>query len=179
MTGRHRRRCRLGETRLDIRALFLAHQGEVRSYLSRTLRDADAAADLTQETFLRFVEHRGGDAEAVAQPRSYLFRMAYHLAVDYIRRRRREGISVLADEGWSSLPDERPSPEREVRGRDDLATVQAALLELPERSRQVFRAVRIDGLTYQAAARRLGISESSVQKHLARALLHVMKRLGG
>jgi len=86
---------------------------------------------------------------------------------------------VLADEGWSSLPDERPSPEREVRGRDDLATVQAALLELPERSRQVFRAVRIDGLTYQAAARRLGISESSVQKHLARALLHVMKRLGG
>lgn len=171
---------------MDIKALFLAHQAEVRAYLSRTLRDADAAADLTQETFLRFVEHggrnapeAGGDGTVVLQPRSYLFRMAYHLAIDHLRRRKREGISVLAEEGWSNLPDERPSPEQELWGRDDLARVQTALAELPERSRLVFRAVRIDGLTYQAAARRLGISESSVQKHLSRALVHVMTRLGG
>ncbi|MFO6377631.1 sigma factor-like helix-turn-helix DNA-binding protein, partial [Pseudomonas aeruginosa] len=36
---------------------------------------------------------------------------------------------------------------------------------------------RLEGLTHAEVARRLEISDSSVQKHLARALAHVMQAL--
>lgn len=163
--------------RVDIRALFVAHQAELRRYLSRTLRDTDAAADLTQETFLRFAE-QGQNVCAVRQPRAYLFRMAYHLAIDHLRRRNREQVIPVSEDAWRTLPDDSPTPEQQAKGRDDLMLLRQALQELPERTQQVFQAVKVHGLTYQAAARRLGISESSVQKHLTRALSHVMTRLG-
>ena len=44
------------------------------------------------------------------------------------------------------------------------------------RTRQVFVLNRVEGLSYDEIATRLGISVSSVQKHLARALQHVLQR---
>ncbi|MCO2365481.1 RNA polymerase subunit sigma-70 [Pseudomonas aeruginosa] len=49
--------------------------------------------------------------------------------------------------------------------------------ELPPRTREIFRLNRLEGLTHAEVARRLEISDSSVQKHLARALAHVMQAL--
>ena len=161
----------------DIRELFLAHRRELHAYLTRKLRNADTAADLTQETFLRFAECRGGDqGTVVANERSYLYRTAHNLAVDHLRREQRR----KTDTGESALDtvlDDGPSPDEIVSGHDELASVRAAILELPERTRQVFVLTRIEGLTYRQAAGRLEISDSSVQKHLAKATKHVMQRL--
>ncbi len=163
---------------MDLRRLFLAHGREVRAYLTRKLRDAETAADLTQETFLRFAEqHRpeSGGA-AVLHQRSYLYRTAHNLAVDHMRQRQRERTDLMPDDLLSCIADERPSPERQAAGHDELSRVRDALLELPERTRQVFALVRIEGLTYRETAERLDISDSSVQKHLAKAIKHVMQR---
>ena len=158
--------------------LFLAHRRELHAYLTRKLGDADTAADLTQETFLRFAEHVGGGSPtAITHERSYLYRMAHNLAVDYLRRKDREKAVAVSDDGSIDIPDERPSPERAVGSRNELAVVRAAMLELPERTRQIFVLARIEGLTYREVAERLRISDSSVQKHLARATKHVMQRL--
>jgi RNA polymerase sigma-70 factor (ECF subfamily) len=162
----------------DIRALFLAHRRELQAYLTRQLRDGEAAADLTQETFLRFAEQSGSSAAAaISQPRSYLYRTAHNLAVDHVRRQRRQRVDALAPRDIEGISDDRPSPERVAGGQSDVSVTRAALLELPERTRQVFVLTRMDGLTYAEAAQRLGISTSSVQKHLANAIRHVMVRL--
>lgn len=160
----------------DIGRLFLAHRREVQSYLTRKLRDSETAADLTQETFLRYAEqHQGGGA--VSHERSYLYRTAHNLAVDHVRRQQRERTDNVPDDALLHVAHDSPSPERTAAGRADLARVRAALLELPERTRQIFVLARIEGLTYAAVARRLDISESSVQKHLAKAVQHVMRRM--
>lgn len=52
-----------------------------------------------------------------------------------------------------------------------------AVAELPERTREIFRLNRLEGLTHAEVARQLGISDSSVQKHLSKALAYVMQRL--
>jgi len=160
----------------DIGRLFLAHGRELQAYLTRKLRDAETAADLTQETFLRYTEQHG-TGSAVAHRRSYLYRTAHNLAVDHIRREQRERTDAMADDMLAHIPHDQPSPEQAAIGRDELQRVRAALLELPERSRQVFVLARFEGLTYAAIARRLDISESSVQKHLAKAVQHVMRRM--
>ena len=161
----------------NIRALFLAHRRELHAYLTRKLRNADTAADLTQETFLRFAECRDGDPRTgVVNERSYLYRTAHNLAVDHLRRERRRKTDSSQSAIDAAL-DESPSPERIANARDELATVRAAILELPERTRRVFVLTRIEGLTYRQAAEQLHICDSSVQKHLAKATKHVMQRL--
>ena len=96
----------------DLKGLFLAHQRELQVYLTRKLGNAEAAADLTQETFLRFAEHRGSHPAAViSQERSYLYRTAHNLAVDHLRREIREKTDVVADSELTDVPDDSPSPE--------------------------------------------------------------------
>ncbi len=163
-------------TGADIKRLFLDHGRELRLYLTRKLRDAETAADLTQETFARFAEQSQGTV-AVTHERSYLYRTAHNLAVDHVRGLRRDGIDRLDDDAFAQIPDDTPSPEQATAGHQELARLHAALAELPERTRLVFALVRVDGLTYAQTAKHLGISDSSVQKHLARAIKHVTQRL--
>lgn len=163
---------------MDIKRLFLAHGRDLQNYLTRRLRDAETAADLTQETFLRLAESGCGDGgAAILHQRSYLYRMAHNLAVDHLRQKGRERTEPTAGDVLDEVMDDCPSPERRAAGRAELRRVRDALDELPERTRQIFTLVRVEGLTYAEAARHLGISDSSVQKHLAKALKHVMQRL--
>lgn len=161
----------------DVRQLFVAHRRELQTYLTRKLRDADLAADLTQETFLRFAEQQGVGTAVVLHARSYLYRMAHNLAVDHIRQKRQKPLYALDDALMEDVASDAPSPEQVTAGQTELALVRKALSELPERSRQVFVLVRVRGLTYRQAAQELSISDSSVQKHLAKAIQHVMQQL--
>jgi len=160
----------------DIKSLFIRHRLEVQTYISGKLRNAEMAADLTQETFIRFAEQtRDNPTATITHTRSYLYRTAHNLVVDYLRQQKRMLTDSVAPEDLLEVVDESPSPEQIVSGKNDLAIARAALLELPERTREIFVLVRLEGLTYSDVANRLGISDSSVQKHLAKAIKHVMR----
>ena len=157
----------------DLKKLFQSHQRELQIYLTRLLRDADTAMDLTQETFLRVSEHASPDkANEVTHVRSYLYRVAHNLAIDHVRAQKRNPVA-----GADDIPNNSPSPEQIVGGQSELEYVRRALDELPEKTREIFTLVRVEGLTYRETAEQLGISDSSVQKHVARAIAHVMKRM--
>ncbi|PWR21665.1 RNA polymerase subunit sigma-70 [Zavarzinia compransoris] len=151
--------------------LFLAHGRELQRYLSRWLRDADTAADLTQETFLRFVET--GPA-AVLQDRSYLFQTARNLAIDHQRQADRRRTDLTDPDVIGTLAADQPSPEAVVAARRELQRLDALLDGLPRRTREIFLLNKVEGLSYTEVASALGISESSVQKHLAKALQRIM-----
>ncbi|MEQ8392691.1 MAG: RNA polymerase sigma factor [Thalassospira sp.] len=176
MSAHHSQVCDLAIT--DIRKLFLSHQRELHIYLTRLLRDADTAMDLTQETFVRISEYKGqGKAHDVVHARSYLYRVAHNLAIDYVRAQKRNPISGTDDRNLESIPNNAPSPEQIVGEQSELDYVKRALGELPEKTRNIFILVRVDGLTYRQTAEKLNISDSSVQKHVARAIAHVMRRM--
>jgi len=162
----------------DLVALYLAHRRELQAYLTEKLRDADVAADLTQEAFLRYAEQGRGDGAAIVHDRSYLYRTAHNLAVDHLRQRSRQQTDTVDSADLAQLPARRPTPEDALDSRRRLDRLRAAVEELPERTRQVFVLGRLENLSYREIAGRLAISESSVQKHLARALRHIMRRVG-
>ncbi|MFO7483766.1 RNA polymerase sigma factor [Oceanibaculum nanhaiense] len=161
----------------DIRGLFLAHRAEIQAYLTRKLRNAELAAELTQEAFLRFAEQGQAGSAVILHERSYLYRVAHNLAVDHLRLHSRERLEPLGSDMLDAIADDSPSPEQVAGGHSELARLRRILMELPERTRAVFVLTRIDLLTYHETAARLEISESSVQKHLAQAVKHVMQRL--
>ena len=160
---------------VKLRALFLAHRGELQAYLQRKLRDVETASDLTQETFARFAEQCARPELApVTNSRAYLYRTARNLAVDHIRGSQWEDLRPSNDAVLLDYPDQAPGPAHWAADRSELDHLRNLLTDLPLRTREVFVRTRVDGLTYRKAALQLGISESSVQKHLARALAHVM-----
>lgn len=160
-----------------LKGLFLAHRRELQAYLTYKLKDAETAADLTQEAFLRFAEQNSASGVNVAYGRSYLYRTAHNLAIDHVRQKARQKTDASAHDEMAAIADDKPTQEEQTDARQKLELLQAAVVELPERTRQIFVLNRIEGLSYTETAERLGISESSVQKHLAKALLHVTQRL--
>lgn len=157
-----------------LKRLYVAHWRGIRAYLAKRTRDWTVADDLTQETFVRFVEQ--GDDGDIKDGRSWLYRTAHNLAVDQARQiaRRRTDATDVAD--LEVVQDDLPSAEATAIARQELDHLRMVIEELPELTKRIFVLTRIDGLTYSETARRLGISDSSVQKHLARAVRHVAER---
>jgi RNA polymerase sigma factor (sigma-70 family) len=164
-------------TNKTLKGLFLSHRRELQAYLSHHVKDAEVAADLTQDAFLRYAEQDPAKQAVIAQGRSYLYSTARNLAIDHLRRKARQKTDATPHENMAHVADTQPSPEEQALDRQRLQRLYAIIGELPERTRQIFVLVRIEGLTYGETAKRLQISDSSVQKHLAKALLHITQRL--
>lgn len=155
--------------------LFLAHQKELKHFLNAKVRCADTADDLTQETFLRVAQIPSGIT--IENARSYLYRTATNLAIDHFRTERRRQTHPAETETLWNLPDTAASVEHSIEGREKLSALKEALDELPLLTQKIFHLHRVEGRTYSDVAHRLKVSESTVQKHLARALYHAMQAM--
>jgi RNA polymerase sigma-70 factor (ECF subfamily) len=148
-----------------LRGLLVDSYEEFRSRLTRRLGSEDLANESLHETWLRL--HRSGHAGAVRSPRAFLLRIALNIAHDHMRVENRcarptETLEALA------IADASLDPARRIEAGFALKAVERAILELPERSRSIFLASRLEGLTHQAIAQRLGISKRTVQYELER-----------
>ncbi|MBJ9976776.1 RNA polymerase sigma factor [Pseudomonas sp. S75] len=160
---------------LDLKRLFIKHAKTLQGLLTRKVRDPQLAADLVQESFLRLAEQQR--QEALDNPPGYLYRTAHNLMIDHLRQQQRRKTDLVPHEALEGIVEERPGLDEQVAREQHLARLQAIVETLPERTRLVFRLNRLEGLTHAEVARRLGISDSSVQKHLAKALAYVMQCL--
>lgn len=151
---------------------------ELLNFLIRRLNDRDAAADLTQESYVRLLAlQRSG--ETVDEPRALLYRTARNLVID--RHRRREVRNVQAADAIG-VPDEALAPIENMAApgawQPDVAAASAqgvdALLAvigaLPLRCREAFLLHRFDGLSQAETAARMGISVKMVERHIKQAL---------
>jgi RNA polymerase sigma-70 factor (ECF subfamily) len=141
-------------------------------YFRRRVQDASEVDDLVQEVFTRLLTRES--TAPVEHLEAYVFQTAGTVLAD--RRRRRQ---VRRSEAHVSFDVDRHGeheigPERVVAARQRLRAARDALMMLPERTRAVFVLHRLEGRRYREIASQLGISVSSVEKHMARAVRHLM-----
>jgi RNA polymerase sigma-70 factor (ECF subfamily) len=165
--------------RLDLGARFSA---PLKSYFLRRIRDPAQAEDLAQEVLLRII--RVNDADLIENPERYVFKAAANLLLDHKRRmlrnptlRARSLDEASADELVARLVEDR-SPERVLLGEATLLEVSRALDELGELTRNVFILFRLENMLQKDIAALLGIAQSTVEKHVMRAMVHLAKRCG-
>lgn len=158
----------------DMSLVFSTHGTALRSYLQHRLGDGHTASDLVQDVFLNVLERPDTSINDI---RGYLYAIARNLLINHCKREARRRTVSLVPEAFTQLADDQPSPEDAAGSRLQLERVQALVRELPPRTQEIFILNRIEGLTYAEVARELGISESSVQKHLALVIAHMTRRL--
>jgi RNA polymerase sigma factor (sigma-70 family) len=161
------------ETRDDfLRDLSARYRLPLIAYFQRRVRSREEAEDLTQEVFLRL--SRRLDVEQVDNAEAFLFRTAVNLLRD--RSRRGKTAASHMDELVHRAGVEELSPERVVASRQSLASVLRALDELDERTRDAFILHRLEGMRHTEIADLYGVSVSSVEKYIIKAIAHLAKR---
>jgi RNA polymerase sigma factor (sigma-70 family) len=145
-------------------ALFEAFRrcaGDLQRFLAHRLGCPDTAADLVQETFVRLAQL--SPAQQPDNPRAFLFRIAANLATDHQRR-----LSYRA---------KYESQDEAVFSKQQVLRLHDAIAELPPKCRDVFILHKFHHLSYAEVAARLGITKSTVVKHMIKALDHCRRRV--
>ena len=135
-------------------------------FLSGFVGNPDTAEELTEETFFRLLIKKPrfrGDASF----KSWLYAIGRNVAVDWIRRRRKE--LSLTDELRDAIPDDSADPERLTWAEERRRLVHRAMRTLPAEYRQVLLLSYYDGLPNREIARVLRKNGRQVSNLLYRA----------
>lgn len=156
---------------------ILAHEDALVLYLRRCWPQRDDIHDLRQEVYVRVYEAAGKARPAMAK--SFLFATARHLMTDRLRRGRVVSIETVGDfESMNVLIDE-VSPERRLGARQVLKRLAEAFDRLPDRCREVVWLRRVEELPQKEVAARLGITEKTVEKHVAKGVRLIAEHFYG
>jgi RNA polymerase sigma-70 factor (ECF subfamily) len=177
---------RAAPARLSIEGLDARFRRPLMSYFKRRVGDHAEAEDLTQQVFMRLLA--ADDFERVEQVEGYVFTVAANLLKDRGRRASRRGersaerIVIgpnpdLVEELTREAVEDR-SPERVLMGRETLADVLRTLDALGERTRDIYILFRLENMKQREIAILLGIGQSTVEKHVVKATLHLARTYG-
>ena len=101
-------------------------------------------------------------------PKSFMFTTARHLMTDRLRRGRVVSIEAVGDLDALNVLIDEISPERRLSARQDLKRLTDAFDRLPDRCREVVWLRRVEELPQKEVAARMGISEKTVEKQVAK-----------
>jgi RNA polymerase sigma-70 factor (ECF subfamily) len=152
------------------------------TFFLRRIKDRSAAEDLTQEVLLKVV--RACERGQIERADSYVFKVAINLLRDQRRRALRAGPAIFVpidedrDGPVESQLVEAISPERVLLSEDSLADVLRSLDELGELTRNIFILFRLENMKQKDIAALYGIGQSTVEKHVVKAVLHLANRYG-
>jgi RNA polymerase sigma-70 factor (ECF subfamily) len=146
---------------------FGRYRRELHRYLMRRLRQPQDVDDLAQEVYCRLL--RLDNEKVVHKPLAYLYGIASHVLADFRIEveQEREHITVDSDtvDEWSDQPS--------CVLPDDLADrlnlqqqIDKALAQLPPTHAAVLLCHKRDGLSYAETAKKLGLSEFTVEKYV-------------
>lgn len=141
-------------------------------FVRKSLNDDDDAADIVQEAYTRL----WGKVESVNydKVKSYLFTSAYHIMIDFIRKRKK--IVPEKDSGDAFMDEKYGFFDAEMNV--DLKTIlDEALSRLPEIQKSVVLLRDYEGYSYEEIGKVCKLSESQVKVYIYRARLTLQKYL--
>jgi len=159
---------------LALEDLYRSQSGRLQRYFACNKARQDAA-DLVQESFARLAEAGRDPARRIEEPEAYLGRVATNLLRNRARSALQRSLAqqVPAEEAGLRAPDMIAALE----ARDMLARLQTALEKLKPKTREIFLAHRVDGMSYRDIAAAQGLSIKGVEWHMRRAIAQLDRAL--
>lgn len=131
--------------------------------------------DVVHDTFARLWDKA---VEHIVLTPAYLSRCVRNAAIDQMRSNKRLArLPDLVTEEQYAAPV--PTPQQIVIAVDELRHIDQVINNLPDRTRQIFILNRMHDCTYDEIAVALGISYSTVEREIAKALLACRSTIKG
>jgi RNA polymerase sigma-70 factor (ECF subfamily) len=170
-----------GDEGMCMDLLLQRHRGPVIQFLYRMVRNRAIAEELAQNVFLRVYRSRT-TYEPTAKFTSWLFRIATHVALNWLRDRRHENNQLSLSAGLErdserQIPDKRPTVDQVLIYEVKLEEVRQAIAELPDRQRAAVIMHKYEELEYTQIAEALCCSPQTVKSLLFRAYNSLRVRL--
>lgn len=145
------------------------------SFVFKILKNENDAEEIVQEVFVKIWEsrHKLGSCKLF---NSYIFTIAYNHSISLIRKKinNKKYLEYLK---YSSVINATPSGISEIESNELSDQVERLIEKLPERQKQIYRLHREKGFTYPEIANQLGISQNTVENHMAKALKYLRRNL--
>ena len=147
--------------------LFHRYYSGLCGYAETLVGKKEVAEEVVQDVFYNIWKNR--EALKISKSwQSYLYRAAFNNSMMYLRKMRRE---QPLNEGGSLDPEVgTPDPSQLMQLNEVSELVSKTLKDLPEKTREIFRLNRQEGLKYREIADRLSISVKTVEANMGKAL---------
>ena len=155
---------------------LLPHEPLIRARLRRIHIYGLEIDDIIQETYARIVSLPS--FETIRYPKQYAIQTATSIIIDHIRHSRVISIKSSGNLEQLEITSPEAGAEAQLEFREEIAEVARALASLPKTTRETLILRRVEGLSQQETADRLGISVKTVEKHMARGVLTLMELFG-
>lgn len=155
------------ESSLSVLEAYKQHVNALKRYVMRILNAENDVEDVVQEAFMR--AYKSEMHNDIRQPKSYLFRVAKHVALNQVRQKVNRPTDYLEDIEPGSVLVSDWTLEDEVLAHERVGIHCAAVASLPPRRRKVYLMRKMYGMSYKAIAESLGITVSTVEAHLVKA----------
>lgn len=154
----------------QVQELYAAHSPALVRRLTRKTGCIELARDLANETFLKVLGLAPAKFRLIEQPQAFLWRVSVNLLHDWGRAR------AIGERSKAMVDDEDQNVLDQVtvlESRDKLRRLEQALQKLKPRTREIFIAHRIRGLTYSEIASETGLSVKGVEKQMSKAIAKI------
>lgn len=132
--------------------------------------------DVIQEMYARLVSQPS--LESIKYPRQYAVQTATAIIIDDIRRARVVSITAAGSLDQLEILSPEASAEEQLAFRGEIAQVARSLAQMPERTREILILRRVEGLSQQQTAQKLGVSVKTVEKHMTIGIAALMAAFG-
>jgi RNA polymerase sigma-70 factor (ECF subfamily) len=158
-----------------LEALYRKESPRLLRSLARRTANREEARDLLHDIFVRIVRLGATRPLRLERAEAYLSRAASNVLRDRAKSALHKSTrnSVSADLVSLAGPDQQVLLE----SRDMLSRLEAAMLKLRPRTREIFMAHRLDGLSYAEIAERTGLTIKGVEKQMSKAIAQIDRML--
>lgn len=148
--------------------LYDAHSDELVRHVLKRVDEIAIAEDIVHDLFLSLWNNRSKLLEIDSVP-AYLYAACRYLVIAHHKKKIIFHTQTIGDDEIDLVNDERPLEER-LYYRYMLDVVQKEIETLPEKCKLVFKMSREQHMSNKRIAEELGISESTVENHINKAI---------
>ncbi|CAM3922474.1 RNA polymerase sigma factor SigX [Alkalicoccus chagannorensis] len=165
----------------EFERLYSAYHQQLFQYIFYLVRQRETAEELVQEVYIK-VLHSLDTFEGKSSEKTWLYSIAKHVAIDWIRRqsrkkRKSEGKEYEWSEREFEIEDKQPLPDEIVTKREEVQHIYLMLDKITPDQKQVILLRYIQALSIAECADILGWSESKVKTTQHRAVKSLRKHL--
>jgi len=151
----------------SLSTLYYLYNDQLIYYVQRAAKSPFLAEDVVHDTFLKVWQNR--DQLDTSKPiRPYLFVIAKRTLLNFLRRARHEGQIISEIKKYALEEDH--STQRLLEYNESNRLINQAIDNLSGQVKRTFLCCRVEGMSYKQAAELLQITESTVNKHMSKAL---------